>query len=272
MAFNKFRRNWTGPSGAFIGYATDYPTDTYSAFTSDPIHGQALDPNNPNGYMQPGVLTESPPVNIQDEFSVEDDGSYGWILDNLDFPEQDDKPGTRDTYTDTIGPARRRIPDVNHGRSIYQKFFPAGWGRNFWGPKLDMMDLPARASSNTPPPNRGAYPMQAREDTSNWPVPFDSVDVAPLLPVARDTEKIVMRRMTQDNPPLYRQLAVPARNTVPSGSVYTPTYASNEWLQNQTAKPAAARTPVDPWASQEYLAAQAFNEDPGESIIGDGWQ
>jgi hypothetical protein len=262
---------WTGASGGAIGYADQYPADRYGAFTADPIHGEKVNPNNPNSYMQKGALPEGAPVQIQSDYDDwSSEGSYGWVLDNLDYPAEDDPAGTMG-HDSGMGPAKSRSRDAAHARDVYQEFPYPGIGQDFYGASINVDDLHAWKSSSVPNFNSGVYPADAREITHNWPEPFDSTTVAPLRNNPLDTEKIPMRRMDQDDRPLYRYLAVPGGNIQPSGSVYNPQYESNVYVQNVTAIPAAGQTPVDPWASQDILSAQAFNADD-EIGIGGGWQ
>lgn len=271
MAFDQFK-NWTGASGAPIGFADAYPEDKYSAFTADPIHGQDVNPNTPNSYAQVGNYTGDGPLNIQgdpNDFIDYGMGANGFMLDDIPYPGHDDNAGT-DTDTIPLGPAKRAGRDPAHGQHIYQDFQAPGHGVNFYGSTIETEDLHAWNSERTPNQNTGTYPADAREKTTGWPVAFDSTTVAPLLPVVRDTEHIPMYRMQQDDRPLYRYLAVTAHDIVPSGSVYNPQTNSNVYLQNVKPIPAAARTPIDPAASQNVLS-DSIQED-GEYIDVGYWQ
>lgn len=272
MAFDKFRSNWTGASGIQVGYADAYPaTQDTRSFTSSPVHAASYNPNQVNSYRQPGALTGDVPVTIQAEQDFIDwgMGQNGWLLDNIDYPNADDAPGT-DGHSSAMGPAKAPAPDSGHGQPVFQKFQAPGFGTDFYGQSIDTQDLAAWNSSTTRAPNTGSAILDAREQTSNWPTPFDSTTVAPLLPVVRDTEKIPMRRMKQDDRPLYRQIAVPGMNVKPSGSVYNPTYASNDVLQNVKPIPASYTSPTDPSVSQDALSQVYMDDD--SPVIGEGWQ
>lgn len=249
---------WTGASGMQIGYPDAYPKPAVDAFTADPVHGQNYNPNTPNTYEIPGQIGDVP-VAIQGEDVWIDYGmgGNGWMLDNLHMPAYDTAMGT-EGHAAPMGPAlASRHPDPAHAVDMFQLAVPADHGRNFYGQSIQTDEVNAWKSSSTPPPNTKQFPAEAREDTGNWPEPFSSVEFAPLLNVVRATERIPMNRMREDDRPTYRQLAIPAQNIRPSGSVYNPTYQSN--VPNQTMNnmtPAFGRIPTPPWVSQEVSAPE----------------
>lgn len=245
---------WTGASGQQIGFADENPYNKYGpSFTADDVHSQPYDPNAPNVYAQPGTIGDVP-VDIQDEYNLYDDGYNGWILDNLNDPHHDADPGTAG-HSVPMGPATRHHIDAGHNVDIYQVQVPLNHGINFYGNSTEDNEVYEWSSSSHAPSTLGTTPLDARYNTANWPEPFDSYTVAPQLPVIRPTEKIPMRRMREDDRPVYRQLAVPGQNIQPSGSVWNPTVASNPSLHNITPTPAFGRTPVPPWTSEELTTA-----------------
>lgn len=249
---------WQGASGQQIGFAGDNPYDQYGpSFTADEVHTQSYDPNAPNTYAQVGGIGDVP-VQIQDEYHLYEDGFNGWCLDNLHDPQHSAEPGTVG-HGVPMGSAGRQHIDAAHNVDIYQLQVPTGHGRNFYGNATEDNEVYEWSSSSNPPITTNAFPSQARTDTGNWPEPFDSYSVAPQLPVVRPTERIPMNRMKEDDRPVYRQLAVPGQNIKPSGSVYTPTMQSNPVLHNVKPLPAAGRTPVAPWTSEELVSADAGN-------------
>lgn len=266
-----FKSDWTGASGIQIGYAGNYPEDKYDAFTADPVHANPVNPNQPNQYRQTGSSIGDVPTNIQadNDFVDYGMGSDGWILDNIDLPAEDTAAGT-DGHTSELGPAKARGRDVAHAQDVRQAFPAPGWSRNFYGRKVDTIDLHAWKSSQTPAPNKGTAILDAREVTDNWPTPFDSTTVAPLLPDVRSTDAIPMRRMQQDDRPMYRQIALPGANIKPSGSVYNPQTESNVFLKTRTPIPGAYTIPTDPSVSQDALSQSVMDMDD-ETPVG-MWQ
>lgn len=259
---------WTGASGQQIGSADQFPYDKYGpSFTADGIHAQSVDPNTPNTYAIPGEIGEIP-VNLQEEFYYDyADGSNGWILDNLTDPWHGDDPGTSG-HDPFMGDYREHL-DPAHGHDIYQIAVPGGHGVNFYGKTIEDGEAYWWKSSSTPPPNTSDMIRNAREVTTNWPEPFDSYSVAPHLGVVRPTERIPMRRIAEDDRPTYRQLAIPGQNILPSGSVYTPTFASNPVLHNVKPLPAFGRTPVAPW-TQDELASPSDQIYPSDVDVFSG--
>lgn len=249
---------WTGRSGMQIGQADQNPYDKYGpSFTADQVHSQNYNPNTPNTYQIDGGIGEVP-VEIQDEYSTYDDGDHGWVLDNIQDPWHGDKPGTTGHATD-MGGHRRRL-DPAHTEDVFQLNLPRGYGKHIYGP-INNDEAYWWMSSQTQAPNTRAFPAEAREDTQNWPEPFDSYTVASKRPVQLDTERIPMRRMLEDDRPVYRQLAVPGQNINPSGSVYNPTYPSNPVLHNVKPLPAFGRTPVPPWTQDELASPDMQTQD-----------
>lgn len=247
---------WTGASGQQIGFADENPYDKYGpSFTADDVHSQPYDPNAPNIYAQPGTIGDIP-VDIQAEYNLYEDGFNGWCLDNLNDPHHDATPGGPG-HSVPLGPATGHHIDPSHNVDIYQVQVPAMHGRNFYGTSVEDNEVYEWSSSSKAPATTGTTPLDARYNTANWPEPFDSYSVAPQLPVIRPTERIPMRRMREDDRPVYRQLAVPGQNIQPSGSVWNPTVASNPALRNITPTPAFGRTPVPPWTSEELTTAQS---------------
>jgi hypothetical protein len=245
---------WQGASGQQIGYADENPYDKYGpSFTADDVHSQPFDPNAPNHYAQQGAVGDVP-IQIQDEYELVEDGYNGWCLDNLDDPSHMSDAGTVG-HRVPMGPATGQHIDPAHNVDIFQVQVPAMHGRNFYGPSIEENEVYNWESPRYAPITRGAFPHEARSDTSNWPEPFDSYTVAPQLPVVRPTERIPMNRTREDDRPVYRQLAVPGQNIQPSGSVYTPTMASNKVIRNVKPRPAFARTPVVPWTQDEIASA-----------------
>lgn len=261
---------WTGASGIQIGYAGEYPTDKYDSFTADPVHASTVNPNQPNSYREPGSSIGDVPINIQGDNDFVDYGmgSDGWVLDDLEMPPEGAPPGASG-HDQAVSPARRKGPDHAHAKSVTQAFPAPGWARNFWGKKVDTQDLHAWKTDSTQPSTSGSAKLNARYDTSNWPTPFDTTTVAPLLPVERSTDAIPMRRMQQDNAPLYRRIAVPGANTKPSGSVYNPTLQSNVYVRNITPIPASYTIPTDPAATQDALSQSVMDADEDYVSVGE---
>jgi len=237
--------------------AGENPYNQYGpSFTADEVHAQAYNPNTPNSYAIPGEIGEVP-VQIQDNGDYFDyaDGSNGWILDNLTDPWHGDNPGTtgHNPVMGAAGTPRVHLDPV-HAEDVYQLAVPGGYGRNFYGKTIEENEVYLWKSSSTPAPNKSSAFLDNRENTSNWPEPFDSYSVAGTLPVARPTEKIPMRRIAEDDRPVFRQLAIPGQNIRPSGSVYTPTMQSNPVIHNVKPLPAFGRTPVAPWTQDELAS------------------
>lgn len=248
---------WVPASGQQVGYAGEQPINVYGpSFTADGIHGQSVNPNTPNSYAITGEIGDAP-VQIQDPGDYFDyaDGSNGWILDNLHDPWHGDAPGTsgHNPPMGAVGTPRVHL-DPAHQMDVYQLDPPTGYGQDKYGKTIEKNEVYFWESSSTPAPNTGTYPLTGREDTSNWPEPFDSYTVAPDLPVVRSTEAIPMRRIAEDDRPVFRQLAVPGQNIQPSGSVYTPTMQSNPVLHNVKPLPSFGRTPVAPWTQDELAS------------------
>lgn len=271
MAIASFK--WTGKSGHQIGSADQYPYDKYGpSFTADDVHGQKYDPNAPNTYAVPGEIGDIP-INIQDEGDWFDyaDGSNGWILDNLHDPWHGDDAGTSG-HNPPMGGAQATGPDYTHGMDIYQLAVPGNHGIDFYGKTLEENEVYYWNSSSVRAQTTGVTPLDARFKTENWPEPFDSYSVAPTLPVGRPTEKIPMRRIAEDDRPVYRQLAVPGQNIQPSGSVYNPTYQSNVPVHNVKPLPAAARTPNPPWTQEELSSPENYAQEDVDVFSGMGIQ
>jgi hypothetical protein len=245
---------WQGASGQQIGFAGDNPYDQYGpSFTADDIHTQPYDPNSPNTYAQTGSIGDVP-IQIQDEYNLYEDGFNGWCLDNLHDPNHNAEAGTTG-HNVPMAAANRQHVDPSHNVDIFQIQVPANHGINFYGHSTEDNEVYEWASSSNTPITTGSFPSEARTDTTNWPTPFDSYTVAPQLPVIRPTERVPMRRMKEDDRPVYRQLAVPAQNIAPSGSVYNPTMQSNRVIRNIKPLPAVGRTPVAPWSADELASA-----------------
>jgi len=245
---------WTGASGQQIGFAGENPYDKYGpSFTADDVHAQDYDPNAPNTAALPGEIGEATPVIIQDEYTLSEDGYNGWVLDNLDYPWHGDDAGTAG-HVAVVAPATRRSPDRAHALPAYQVEQPQGHGVDFYGRSIEDDEITHWTSSSAQASTKGSASLDGRFMTSAWPEPFDSIHVAPNLPVVRPTERIIMRRIAEDDRPTYRQLAVPAQNTAPSGSVYNPTFQSNVPVHNVKPLPAFGRTPVVPWTQEELIS------------------
>lgn len=261
---------WTGASGQQIGSSDQYPYDSYGpSFTADEVHGQKYDPNAPNTYAIPGEIGDVP-VQLQDGAYYDyNDGSNGWILDNLHDPWHGDAPGTtgHNPPMGAAGTPRQHL-DPAHWSDVYQLNPPGNHGIDFYGRTIEDNEVYHWQSSTTRNPNNGAFPAQAREDAANWPAPFDSMTVAGMLPVVRPTEKIPMRRPAEDDRPTYRQLAVPGQNIQPSGSVYNPTYQSNPPIHNVKPLPAFSRTPTPPWAQDELATPDAGTYPDSTDVFG----
>jgi hypothetical protein len=60
-----------------------------------------------------------------------------------------------------------------------------------------------------------------------------------------------MRRIAEDDRPVYRYLAVPPNNIQPTGNQWSVQYPSNVPIQNITPVPMMPQTPMDPWITQE---------------------
>lgn len=264
-----FQSDWTGASGLQIGYAGEYPQDKYDSFTADEVHANPVNPNQPNQYRQKGSIGDVP-TNIQSDNDFVDygDGTDGYVLDNINYPEQDDNAGT-DGHSSALGPATKPGRDPAHRQEVYQEFPAPGWSRNFYGTNFDTEDLHAWHDDSYLPVNTKSSVLDARYYTDNWPTPFDSTKPAPLLPDIRSTDKIPMRRMQQDDRPMYRQIAVPGANIKPSGSVYNPQLPSNEFIQTRTPIPASYSIPVDPSVSQDALSQSVMDSEDDYVSVGE---
>lgn len=268
------KSGWSGASGDAIGFAGDYPETQAYGFVTDDIHGKNVDPNGKNLAAYNGPQLTSATDVLQDQGFVYEgaqyyDGAYGWNLDNLMYPGHDDDPGT-DGHDSSMGPAQhqgRRGPGQAHEQDVFQKNQPSGYGRVFYGDAPLKADLNAWANANTPAPNTRQFPAEAREDQSNWPTPFKSVDVAPWRPVDQSTEHIPMRRIAEDDRPVYRYIAVGPMNTVPTGNQWGVQYQSNVPIKNNTPVPMMPQTPVDPWITQE----QSMSDIPDSTDIFGGY-
>lgn len=264
---------WRPASGQQIGFADSNPYNQYGpSFTADEVHAQSYDPNTPNTYAIPGEIGEVP-IQIQEEYNLYEDGSNGWLLDNIHDPWHGDAPGTSG-HNPPMGAATslRTGPDPAHFVDIYQLNPPGNHGINFYGKTIQDNEVYHWQSSSKPNFNNGVYPYDAREKTAEWPEPFDSYSVAPQLPVVRPTEKIPMRRPAEDDRPVYRQLAIPGQNIMPSGSVYTPTMQSNPVLHNVKPLPAFGRSPVPPWPQDESASPSDYPQYDTDPTAGMGLQ
>jgi hypothetical protein len=255
MAIASFK--WQPASGQQIGFPGDKPINVYGpSFTADDVHGQAYNPNTPNSYAMPGEIGEVP-VQIQDAGDYFDymDGSNGWILDNINDPWHGLNPGTagHNPDMDAVGTPRVAL-DTAHDEDIYQLAVPGGYGRDIYGKTIEDNEVYNWYSPSVPGRNAGTSPLDARVKVENWPEPFDVYEVARKLRVVRPTEKIPMRRIAEDDRPVYRQLAIPGQNIKPSGSVYTPTMQSNPVIHNVKPLPAFGRTPQPPWTQDELAS------------------
>lgn len=264
-----FQSNWTGASGIQIGYAGEYPQDKYDSFTADEVHANPVNPNQPNQYRQKGSIGDVP-TNIQSDNDFVDysDGTDGYVLDNIDMPAQDDDAGT-DGHESTLGPALARGRDGAHRQEVHQDFPAPGWSRDFYGTRFDTEDLHAWHDDSFQAVNTKSSVLDARYYTENWPTPFDSTKPAPLLPAIRSTDHIPMRRMKQDDRPMYRQVALPGANILPSGSVYNPQLPSNEFIQTRTPIPGSYSIPVDPSVSQDALSQSVMDDDSDYVSVGE---
>lgn len=269
---------WSGKSGTQIGFADQFPYRKYGpSFTADEVHAQKYDPNAPNIAALPGEIGEVP-VFIQDDGSWYDhmEGANGWLLDNIHNPWHEDEPGTVG-HANPIGPAQpvaqfRDLPDFTHGQDVYQLMPPANHGIDFYGKTIETAEEQYNWSSSTSTPfTTHTTPLDARYETANWPVPFDSNTVAGLVPVVRPTERIPMRRIAEDDRPVYRQIAIPGQNIAPSGSVYTPTFESNRVIHNVKPIPAMARTPTIPWTQSELSSPDIYDGSDTDVFSGMGF-
>jgi hypothetical protein len=246
---------WTGASGTLVGFAGDYPETQAYGFVTDPIHAQNVDPNGPNFAAQPGPEASLAPNVLGDEtYGYAYEGGYGWLLDDIHFPSYDQTPGTTG-HNSAMGPATGRGVDPAHAQDVYQEEPKIGYGVNFYGADPLKIDLNAWKSSSTKNFNTGQFPAQAREDVTGWPEPFNATDIAPFLPVDQSTEYIPMRRIAEDDRPVYRYLAVPPNNTQPTGNQWSVQYPSNVPIHNVTPVPMMPQTPMDPWITQETSSA-----------------
>lgn len=243
---------WTGASGTLVGFAGDYPETQAYGFVTDPIHAQNVDPNQGTFAGRPGPEGSTPPAVLQsEEYGYYNEGQYGWVLDDIHYPSHDQTPGTTG-HNSALGPALgRRFPDQAHAQDVYQEEPKIGYGVNFYGARPLKEDLNAWKSSSTPNFNTGQFPAQAREDVTGWPEPFNATDIAPFRPVDQSTEHIPMRRIAEDDRPVYRYLAVPPNNTQPMNNQWGVQYPSNVPIHNVTPVPMMPQSPQDPWITQE---------------------
>jgi hypothetical protein len=262
---------WQGASGQQIGFAGENPYNQYGpSFTADEVHTQSYDPNAPTTYAQPGSIGDVP-IQIQEEYNLYEDGFNGWCLDNINDPNHATAPGTAG-HSVPLGPAQGQWVDPSHNVDIYQIQVPTGHGSNFYGNSIQEHEVYNWASSGNQPVTNGSFPSQARTDTGNWPESFDSYSVAMQPPVITSNERIPMNRMREDDRPVYRQLAVPAQNIQPSGSVYNPTMQSNRVIHNLKPLPAVGRTPVPPWTSDELTTMTNDGSTYVDPLDGGYWQ
>lgn len=245
-------QEWTGASGALVGFAGDYPETQAYGFVTDPIHSQNVDPNGPTFASQPGPEASTAVTGLEDEtYGYYNDGQYGWVLDDIHYPSYDQVPGTTG-HNSSMGPAtQRHLPDQAHAQDVYQEEPRIGYGVNFYGADPLKKDLNSWKSSSTPNFNTGQFPAEARENVEGWPEPFNATDIAPFRPVDQSTEHIAMRRIAEDDRPVYRYLAVPPNNIQPMGNQWGVQYQSNVPIQNITPVPMMPQSPMDPWITQE---------------------
>jgi len=263
---------WSGASGPQIGDAGDLPETQAYGFVSSKIHGKAYDPNGSTFAGRPGpdVSNEMPVVIQGDVPDLYSEGMDGWVMDNIPFPDHNEPQGTRG-HSVPFGASKGAFPDRAHGVDIFQHSQRAGFGVNFYGKTIDNREVHAWNSSSTKAPNTGAWPLSNREETADWPEPFDSLTVAPQRPVQLDTERIPMHRIPEDDRPVYHYRATPPQNLTPTGSQWTPQYESNTPVHNVTPLPMMARTPVDPWVTQESATADNADAYYSPDIGEDGW-
>lgn len=252
---------WTGASGQLVGFAGDLPVTTGQGFTADEVHGQAYNPNGHNLNAQPGE-TYDVPVEIQGhgDWGLWD-GADGWLLDSLPFPTAQSTNAGTEGHDASLDSARAKRRDPGHSVDVYQDNVPTGHGVDFYGTTIETGDYALWTTPGAPGSNTKSFPAQARADRSNWPEPFAALTVAPMAPVVIDTEKIPMRRINEDDRPIYSMLAVPAQNVQPGSSQWLPTVPSNTVLRNLIPTPQMARTPVDPWVSEQDDSAYASPDD-----------
>lgn len=251
---------WTGASGTLIGFAGDYPETQAYGFVTDPIHSQNVDPNGPTFASQPGPAPSDATSGIEgDAYGYAMGGMYGWVLDDIHFPDHTQDPGTTG-HNSTLGPAQgRHFPDRAHSQDVYQEEPKIGYGVNFYGARPLKEDLNAWKSSSTPNFNTKQFPAEARENTAGWPEPFNATDIAPFRPVDQSTEHIPMRRIPEDDRPVYRYLAVPPNNIQPTGNQWSVQYPSNVPIHNVTPVPMMPQAPMDPWITQETATSDVPN-------------
>jgi hypothetical protein len=246
---------WTGASGTLIGFAGDYPETQAYGFVTDPVHGQNVDPNGPTFASQPGPEASAPPQLMDEAYGYYWAGQDGWVLDDIHFPSHDQVPGSTG-HNSALGPAQGRgYPDRAHEQDVYQEEPKIGYGVNFYGARPLKQDLNAWKSSSTPNFNTRQFPAQAREDVTGWPEPFNATNVAPFRPVDQSTEHIPMRRIPEDDRPVYRYLAVPPNNIQPTGNQWSVQYPSNVPIHNVTPVPMMPQAPMDPWITQETMTS-----------------
>lgn len=247
---------WTGASGTLVGFAGDYPETQAYGFVTDPIHAQNVDPNGPTFASQPGPEGSVPPnVLGESDYGYYYPGMYGWCLDDIHMPSHDQVPGSTG-HQSSMGPAQeRRFPDQAHAQDVYQEEPKIGYGVNFYGKDPLKKDLNSWKSSSTKNFNTRQFPAEARENVEGWPEPFSAVDIAPFRPVDQSTEHIPMRRIPEDDRPVYRYLAVPPNNTQPMGNQWGVQYPSNVPIHNITPVPMMPQSPMDPWITQETMTS-----------------
>lgn len=68
---------------------------------------------------------------------------------------------------------------------------------------------------------------------------------------------------------MYRQVALPGANILPSGSVYNPQLPSNEFIQTRTPIPGSYSIPVDPSVSQDALSQSVMDDDSDYVSVGE---
>lgn len=279
---------WSGPSGLQIGFAGDYPETTGQGFIVDPVHGENVDPNAPGLAARQGDTSNVEiPVSIQEDYPYPYDGGEGWVLDDIPF----------DSHNADAGVDQDNLPfdwhdtppgtGYSHDVDIYQISPPPGHSRNFYGRSFGTLDLQAWNHPTTPPSTTGTLPGQAWDDRTpgdmpghdqppgtdhepGWPEPFAAQDIHELRPVILPDEKIPMRRLAEDERPVYSYLAVPARNIMPGGDQWTPSVPSNVPIHNVKPLPAMARTPEDPWVSNtvDYSGgSDTYDVDPLDGML-----
>jgi hypothetical protein len=280
---------WSGASGQQIGFAGDLPEVLGQGFITDPVHGQAVDPNAPEVQARQGDMSGvDVPVSIQaDESVFQYDGGYGWVLDDIPFDSHDTPPGTDADTLPFGGHNLRAGTGRDHEYDVYQDSVPIGHGNDFYGKSfVTSFGQYWRARPSAHPATSGAFPGQARADTGGpgiyqshdatagsghepgWPEPFAVEDIGASRPVVVPDEKIPMNRMGESDRPVYQVLAVPARNIMPGTSQWLPNQQSNQPLHNIKPVPAMARQPDYPWDSGTVdYGTEAGYADPLEGVL-----